>query len=114
LGGGLTENNPLLISVLNDELAKLVRLRENRELRVMASELGYYGGVLGAAALAFERAFDPTTAGKTTPKPPCVSANIFLRFRATIICFQGAKIGGLVSTGTLEVGRVEIQSPGVH
>jgi hypothetical protein len=24
----------------------------------MASELGYYGGVLGAAALAFERAFD--------------------------------------------------------
>jgi len=52
LGGGLTENNPLLISVLNDELAKLVRPWENRELRVMASELGYYGGALGAAALA--------------------------------------------------------------
>jgi hypothetical protein len=58
LGGGLTENNPRLISVLNDELAKLVRPWKNRELRVMASELGYYGGVLGAAALAFERAFD--------------------------------------------------------
>jgi hypothetical protein len=54
LGGGLTENNPLLISVLSDELAKLVRPWKNRELRVMASELGYYGGVLGAAALAFE------------------------------------------------------------
>jgi hypothetical protein len=58
LGGGLTENNPLLISVLNDELAKLVRPWKNRELRVMASELGYYGGVLGAAALALERAFN--------------------------------------------------------
>jgi hypothetical protein len=57
LVGGLTENNPLLISVLNDELAKLVRPWKNRELRVMASELGYYAGVLGAAALAFERAF---------------------------------------------------------
>ncbi len=58
LGGGLTENNPLLISVLNDEMAKLLRPWKNRELQVMASELGYYGGVLGAAALAFERAFD--------------------------------------------------------
>ena len=58
LGGGLTENNPLLLSVLNDEIAKLVRPWKNRELRVMASELGYHGGVLGAAALAFERAFD--------------------------------------------------------
>jgi len=57
-GGGLAENNPLLISVLNDEMAKLVCPWKNRELRVMASELGYYGGVLGAAALAFERGFD--------------------------------------------------------
>ena len=58
MGGGLTENNPLLISVLNDEMAKLVRPWKNRELRVMPSGLGYYGGVLGAAALAFERVFD--------------------------------------------------------
>ncbi len=57
-GGGLIQNNPLLISVLNDEMAKLVRPWESRGLRVMASELGYYGGVVGAAALAFERAFD--------------------------------------------------------
>lgn len=58
LGGGLTENNPLLISVLTDELAKLIRPWKNRELRVMPSALGYYGGVLGAAAVAFDLAFD--------------------------------------------------------
>jgi len=58
LGGGLTENNPLLMSVLNDELAKLARPWKERELRIMPSELGYHGGVLGAAALAFDRAFD--------------------------------------------------------
>jgi putative N-acetylmannosamine-6-phosphate epimerase/predicted NBD/HSP70 family sugar kinase len=57
LGGGLIENNPLLISVLNEELAKLVRPWKERGLRVMCSELGYYGGVQGAAALAFECAF---------------------------------------------------------
>lgn len=58
LGGGLIQNNPLLISALHEEMAKLVRPWESRGLRVMASELGYYGGVVGAAALAFERAFD--------------------------------------------------------
>lgn len=58
LGGGLTENNPLLISVLCDELAQLVRPWQNRGLRVIPSELGYHGGVLGAAALAFEHPFD--------------------------------------------------------
>jgi len=55
LGGGLVENNPLLISVLAEELARLVRPWENRALRIIPSQLGYYGGVLGAAALAFER-----------------------------------------------------------
>lgn len=64
LGGGLAASNPLLISVLDDELAKLVRPWKNRELRVMLSELGYYGGVLGAAALAFERAFESTHDGQ--------------------------------------------------
>ncbi len=57
LGGGLVENNPLLISALASELAQIVRPWENRGLRVIPSELGYHGGVLGAAALAFERAF---------------------------------------------------------
>lgn len=55
LGGGLIENNPVLISVLSEELAELVRPWENRALRVIRSELGYHGGVLGASALAFER-----------------------------------------------------------
>jgi glucokinase len=64
LGGGLIENNPLLISALTEELAHLVRPWENRALRVIPSELGYYGGVLGAAALAFERAADPRPASR--------------------------------------------------
>jgi hypothetical protein len=58
LGGGLIESNPALITVLSEELMQLVRPSENRALRVIPSELGYYGGVLGAAALAFEHAFD--------------------------------------------------------
>jgi N-acetylmannosamine-6-phosphate 2-epimerase/N-acetylmannosamine kinase len=59
VGGGVTENNPLLISVLNEELPKFVRPKD-RELRVMPSELGYYGGVQGAAALAFDVQVDAT------------------------------------------------------
>jgi glucokinase-like ROK family protein len=55
LGGGLTENNPFLITVLFEELPKLVRPWEDRGLRIVPSQLGYYGGVLGAAALGFER-----------------------------------------------------------
>lgn len=47
-----------LVSVLSDELAKLVRPWETRALRIMPSQLGYFGGVLGAAALAFERMRD--------------------------------------------------------
>jgi glucokinase-like ROK family protein len=60
LGGGLTENNPLLISVLHEELPQLLRPWENRGLQILPSELGYHGGVLGAAALAFENAFEST------------------------------------------------------
>ncbi len=58
LGGGLVENNSLLIAALRDELARLVRPWGNRALRIMPSQLGYYGGVLGAAALAFEWVHD--------------------------------------------------------
>jgi glucokinase len=60
LGGGLIENNPVLITVLSEELMQLVRPSENRALRIIPSELGYHGGVLGAAALAFEHAFHST------------------------------------------------------
>ncbi|HKN33360.1 MAG TPA: putative N-acetylmannosamine-6-phosphate 2-epimerase [Terriglobales bacterium] len=58
LGGGLVENNPILISALSDELPQFLRPWENRALRVIPSQLGYHGGVLGAAALAFERRSD--------------------------------------------------------
>jgi putative N-acetylmannosamine-6-phosphate epimerase/predicted NBD/HSP70 family sugar kinase len=54
LGGGLAENNLLLISVLREELPQLLRPWENRRLQILPSELGYHGGVLGAAAWAFE------------------------------------------------------------
>ena len=52
LGGGLAQNNPLLISALTEELAKRVIVWPQRHLRVQASALGYAAGVLGAAAVA--------------------------------------------------------------
>ncbi len=55
LGGGLVENNEALVTALRGELAELVSPWKERDLIVMPSKLGYYGGVLGAAALAFER-----------------------------------------------------------
>lgn len=67
LGGGLIENNPLLFSVLVEELPKHVRPK-NRQLRVMSWELGYYGGVQVAAALAFE-----SKSGEEQAKPPPIA-----------------------------------------
>jgi len=64
LGGGLTENNSLLFSVLHEELSQLLRPWEARRLKILPSELGYYGGVVGAAALAFENAFESTHSGQ--------------------------------------------------
>jgi predicted NBD/HSP70 family sugar kinase len=52
LGGGIAQNNPLLISALTEELAKRVIVWPQRQLRVQASALGYSAGVLGAAAVA--------------------------------------------------------------
>ncbi|HTS69799.1 MAG TPA: putative N-acetylmannosamine-6-phosphate 2-epimerase [Terriglobia bacterium] len=52
LGGGLAQNNPLLLSALKEELAKRVTAWPQRRLRVQASALGYEAGVLGAAAVA--------------------------------------------------------------
>ena len=63
-GGGLMENNPILMSVLHEELPKFLRPWENRGLRILPSELGYHGGVLGAAALAFEHTFELTRSGQ--------------------------------------------------
>jgi len=52
LGGGLAQNNPLLISALTEELAKRVTAWPQRQLQVQVSALGYSAGVLGAAAVA--------------------------------------------------------------
>ena len=53
------------MTALRGELAELVSPWEERGLRVMASKLGYYGGVLGAAALAFERETNSEPSNRT-------------------------------------------------
>lgn len=52
LAGGLTQDNPLLLSALTEELAQRVTVWQQRKLRVEFSSLGYSAGVLGAAAVA--------------------------------------------------------------
>lgn len=52
LAGGLAQNNPLLVNLLTEELAKRVTVWRQRHLQVRASALGYWAGVLGAAAVA--------------------------------------------------------------
>ncbi len=53
--GGLAQNNALLLSALTEELRPLVPAWKERNLKILASPLGYCGGVLGAAAVAIER-----------------------------------------------------------
>jgi N-acetylmannosamine-6-phosphate 2-epimerase / N-acetylmannosamine kinase len=55
ISGGLAEKNALLFEHLKRELASRVMANERRRLQVRRSELGYYSGVLGAAAAALER-----------------------------------------------------------
>ena len=52
LAGGAVQDNPLLIATLREKLAGLVSVWDRRNLRVLASKLGYHAGVLGAAATA--------------------------------------------------------------
>jgi len=52
LAGGLTQNNPLLLTSLVAELEKRVTVWRERKLEIRISNLGYSAGVLGAAALA--------------------------------------------------------------
>ena len=52
LAGGLTQNNPLLLSDLTGELSERVTVWRRRNLRVAFSSLGYSAGVLGAVAVA--------------------------------------------------------------
>ena len=55
LGGGLVENNRLLVADLLEELPGRVTAWAARRLELVVSPLGYHGGVLGAAAVALER-----------------------------------------------------------
>jgi predicted NBD/HSP70 family sugar kinase/putative N-acetylmannosamine-6-phosphate epimerase len=55
LSGGLTENNPQLLECLRAALPPRLLVPERRCLRVEFSQLGYHGGVFGAAGLARER-----------------------------------------------------------
>ena len=52
LAGGLVQNNPLLISILELELRTRVPVWEQRRMTIRESGLGYHAGVLGAAAVA--------------------------------------------------------------
>jgi len=57
LSGGVSIGNPQLIAAVREDLSQLVSMWDQRGLSVMASELGYFGGVLGAAALASDQYF---------------------------------------------------------
>jgi N-acetylmannosamine-6-phosphate 2-epimerase/N-acetylmannosamine kinase len=55
LAGGLTEKNSCLLSDLEEELSARVMAWDRREVQIRISPLGYFGGVLGAVALASEK-----------------------------------------------------------
>lgn len=55
LAGGLVQENPLLVETLRSELETRISMPKRRRLRIAVSELGYYAGVYGAAAVARER-----------------------------------------------------------
>jgi aspartyl/asparaginyl beta-hydroxylase (cupin superfamily) len=55
LSGGLVQDNALLMDHLRQRLAQEVTAWAQRSLVVEISQLGYFGGVVGAAAVAEER-----------------------------------------------------------
>jgi len=67
LGGGLAQDNPLLLEALTEELAKRVSIWPQRKLRVEVSPLGYSAGVLGAAAVASVAAANSCSAACDSP-----------------------------------------------
>ena len=52
VSGGLAQNNPLLLRLVGERLQSTDRAWKHRPMRVVASDLGYFAGVLGAAAIA--------------------------------------------------------------
>lgn len=55
IAGGIAQKNPLLFAALESELSARLTVPDRRKLRVVASSLGYYAGVYGAAAVVRER-----------------------------------------------------------
>jgi N-acetylmannosamine-6-phosphate 2-epimerase / N-acetylmannosamine kinase len=52
LSGGIAQDNPILLKELNEGLQAQVPFPQRLTLRISVSDLGYYGGVIGAAAAA--------------------------------------------------------------
>ena len=52
LSGGLAQKNPLLLRLVGEQLQSTDLAWTHRPMRVVSSDLGYHGGVLGAAAIA--------------------------------------------------------------
>jgi predicted NBD/HSP70 family sugar kinase/putative N-acetylmannosamine-6-phosphate epimerase len=50
--GGLAQNNSMLLTLLEEDLAGKVPVWQERKLKLLTSQLGYHAGVFGAAALA--------------------------------------------------------------
>jgi predicted NBD/HSP70 family sugar kinase len=55
LSGGIAQDNHLLLADLERELACRTTAWDRRQLQIRLSPLAYFGGVLGAAAVALER-----------------------------------------------------------
>ena len=68
VGGGLAQDNSLLLESLKEELARRVTVWPQRHLRVQASTLGYSAGVLGAASVALSAVAMPD-ASEPPPAP---------------------------------------------
>jgi predicted NBD/HSP70 family sugar kinase len=52
LSGGLAQKNPLLLQLVGERLQSTDPAWKYRPVRVVASDLGYFAGVLGATAIA--------------------------------------------------------------
>jgi glucokinase len=55
LSGGIAEHNPLLVSSLLEAVPRRIMASRMRRLKIVRSELGYYGGVFGAGAIARDK-----------------------------------------------------------
>jgi glucokinase len=52
LAGGIAQENKILLADLHELLPQLIMAAKMRRLRIVASQLGYYGAVFGAGSIA--------------------------------------------------------------